>query len=48
MMKSGLPKPIAESYAEMYTGFGSGKVRPRGDRLLKGKTTLDEVINTIV
>ena len=48
MMKGGLPKPIAESFAEMYTGFGSGKVRPTGDRLVQGKTTLDEVLSTLV
>jgi uncharacterized protein YbjT (DUF2867 family) len=48
MMKGGMPKPFAESYAEMYTAFGSGKVRPNGDRLVQGKTTLDEVVHTLV
>ena len=48
MMKGGMPKPFAESYVEMYTAFGSGKVRPNGDRLVQGKTTLDEVVRTLV
>jgi len=48
MLKGGMPRPFAESYAEMYGAFGSGKVRPHGDRLVQGKTTLDEVVRTLV
>lgn len=48
MMQGGLPRQFAESYAEMYRGFGSGAIQPKGDRLVQGKTTLDEVIKTLV
>lgn len=48
MVQAGLPKNIAEVYAEMYGGFASGKIGPRGDRMVQGKTTLDEVIAGLV
>lgn len=48
MVQGGLPKNVAEVYAEMYAGFASGRIAPRGDRLVQGKTTLDEVIKAIV
>jgi uncharacterized protein YbjT (DUF2867 family) len=44
MMKGGLPKHVAEVYADMYAGFGSGKIGPKGDRLVQGKTEIEEVI----
>lgn len=47
MMKGGMPKPFAEIYAEMYAGFASGKIKPVGDRMVTGKTELDEVIATV-
>jgi uncharacterized protein YbjT (DUF2867 family) len=40
----GLPPPLAEAFAEMYAGLASGKVQPRGDRMLRGTTEIDEVI----
>jgi len=48
MTKGGLPKAWAESYAEMYDGFASGRIRPSGDRLVHGKVTLDETLRTLV
>ena len=48
LVQAGLPKNVAEVYAEMYAGFASGRIAPRGDRLVQGKTTLDEVIKAIV
>jgi uncharacterized protein YbjT (DUF2867 family) len=48
MVKNGFPRQIAEVYAEMYAGFASGKIVPRGDRLVQGKTTMDDTIKTLV
>ncbi|APR79600.1 putative nucleoside-diphosphate-sugar epimerase [Minicystis rosea] len=48
MTQGGLSKHAAEVFAEMYKGFGSGAIRPKGDRLVQGKTTIDEVIKTLV
>lgn len=48
MIQGGLPRHWAELYAEMYDGFASGQIRPSGDRLVRGKTTLDEVLRTLV
>lgn len=48
LQKAGFSKHVAEVFAEMYAGFGSGKIMPRGDRLVQGKTTLDETIKTLV
>ena len=48
MMKGGMSKHHAEMYAEMYGGFASGKVGPKGDRMVQGKTPIDEVIKSLV
>ena len=48
MVQGGLPKHVAEVFAEMYGGFASGAIGPKGDRMVQGKTTLDEVIKTLV
>ncbi|MBI4955292.1 MAG: NmrA family NAD(P)-binding protein [Myxococcales bacterium] len=48
MVKAGLPPHVAEVYAEMYAGFASGAIVPKGDRMVQGKTTVDEVIKTLV
>ena len=48
MMKGGLSKQMAEIFAEMYTGFMTGVLTPKGDRMVQGKTTIDEVIKAIV
>ncbi len=44
MMKAGFPEHIAKSFAEMYAGFGSGRIKPCGDRSAQGKTELAEVV----
>jgi uncharacterized protein YbjT (DUF2867 family) len=44
MVKAGFPKHIAESFAEMYAGFGTGRIKPCGDRTVQGKTELSEVV----
>ncbi|HEY3354849.1 MAG TPA: NAD(P)H-binding protein [Polyangia bacterium] len=48
MMQAGMPQHIAEVFAEMYAGFGTGKIRPVGDRMVPGHTTIDEVIRDLV
>lgn len=48
MVQGGLSQQIAELFAEMYRGFISGTIRPSGDRLVQGKTTLDEVLPTVI
>ncbi len=48
LVQGGVPKPWAESYVEMYNGLLSGKVMPKGDRAVTGKTAIDEVIKTLV
>lgn len=48
MVQGGLPKHVAEVFAEMYAGFASGAIQPKGDRLVQGKTTIDEVIKRLV
>lgn len=48
MKQGGLPQHMAEAYAEMYAGFASGAIRPKGDRLVQGKTEIDEVIRALV
>jgi uncharacterized protein YbjT (DUF2867 family) len=47
MKKGGVPEHVANVFAEMYAGFNSGAIKPVGDRLVQGKTKLDEVIRAI-
>ena len=44
LTQAGLPPALAASYTEMNAGFASGNIRPKGDRMVEGKTTLDEVL----
>jgi uncharacterized protein YbjT (DUF2867 family) len=48
MKQGGIPQNIAEVFAEMYAGFASGAIKPKGDRLVQGKTEIDEVIRAVV
>jgi len=47
LINAGVPKPWAEQYVEMYQGMLSGKVAPRGDRTVVGKTEIDSVIDSL-
>ncbi len=47
LLQAGLPQPLAEAYTEMYTGFGTGKIQPKGKRLVQGKIELDETIKQL-
>lgn len=48
LTKAGVPKPFAEAYAEMYSAFGTGKIAPKGDRVVQGTTQVDAVIAQLV
>jgi uncharacterized protein YbjT (DUF2867 family) len=44
LMETGMSQQAAEALAELFACFGAGRVSPRGDRLVSGTTTIDEVI----
>jgi uncharacterized protein YbjT (DUF2867 family) len=48
LVNAGVPKPWAEQYVEMYQGMLTGKLAPRGDRIVTGKTQIDGVIDSLV
>jgi uncharacterized protein YbjT (DUF2867 family) len=48
MVQAGLPRQIAEVYAEMYTAIGSGLITNKGDRTVTGATTIDDVISELI
>ena len=47
LITAGVPKPWAEQYVEMYQGMLSGKVAPRGERIVVGKTQIDGIIDSL-
>jgi uncharacterized protein YbjT (DUF2867 family) len=47
-LQAGLPQTWAEAFAEMYAGFASGRIVPKGDRHVKGETPIDTVIASLV
>jgi uncharacterized protein YbjT (DUF2867 family) len=48
LLQSGMTRSLAELYGEMLDGFGRGIVRPRGDRLVEGKTPIEETLRAII
>lgn len=44
LKRAGFNESLAKTFAEMYEGFEKGIIRPKGDRLVQGKTELAEVI----
>ena len=48
LINAGVPRPWAEQYVEMYQGMLSGKVTPKGNRLVVGKTEIDSVIASLI
>jgi len=48
LTRAGLPKQFAESLAEFFACVASGRVSPRGDRTVTGKTTLDEILPGLI
>jgi uncharacterized protein YbjT (DUF2867 family) len=47
-LQGGMSQSMAELFAEMYAGFATGAISPKGDRMVQGKTTLDEVIKGLL
>ena len=47
MTKAGIPKYLADCFAEMYGAFLKGVMKPKGDRLVQGKTPLEETIKAV-
>ncbi len=48
MVQAGFSQELAEILAEMNAGFASGRIKPVGDRMKTGRTTLDTVIRSLV
>ena len=48
MQQAGMPKEIADAFAEMNAAFASGQITPKGDRLMHGRTEIDGVIKRMV
>lgn len=48
LSQSGIPQHFAELYAEMYTGLSKGLAQPIGDKMVKGETTLDTVLDSMI
>jgi uncharacterized protein YbjT (DUF2867 family) len=46
--KSGMPRSLAEMFAEMYEAGNSGRLLPKGDREVQGTTTLDDTLPRIL
>jgi hypothetical protein len=44
MIQAGLPRPVAEVYAEMNRAIGSGLITSKGDRTVTGTTAIDEIL----
>jgi uncharacterized protein YbjT (DUF2867 family) len=48
LMQAGLSQSFAEAVAELYACFGSGRVKPKGDRQLAGTTPLETTVTDLV
>jgi uncharacterized protein YbjT (DUF2867 family) len=47
LAQSGMPETLAEAFAEMYGAFNKGLVTPKGDRMVQGKTPIDDFIKSL-
>jgi uncharacterized protein YbjT (DUF2867 family) len=48
MIQAGLPRPVAEVYAEMNRAIGSGLITSKGDRAVTGTTAIDEILRDLL
>lgn len=46
--QAGVPRDVAEAFAEMYAGFNAGLLVPKGDRAIQATTPIDEVLPALV
>jgi uncharacterized protein YbjT (DUF2867 family) len=44
LTQAGVPRQVAEAFAEMYAGFAAGLLTPKGDRTVQATTAIDEVL----
>jgi uncharacterized protein YbjT (DUF2867 family) len=47
LKQGGMSQSLAEMMAEMYGAGASGKLTPKGDRLVHGKTPIDDVVKAL-
>jgi len=48
LLQAGMSRSLAELYAEMIDAFGRGVVMPHGDRIVEGKTPIEETLRTLL
>lgn len=48
LQQAGMPESLAKIFAEMYAGFASGAIRPKGDRAVHVETKLEETMKSFV
>ncbi len=48
LVQAGLPQSFAEEVAELYACFDAGRIRPRGDRALAAKTTIQQTLPVLL
>jgi uncharacterized protein YbjT (DUF2867 family) len=48
LRQAGMSEDVADVFAELYRGFASGAIRPKGDRVAHGTTPVDEVLKALV
>jgi uncharacterized protein YbjT (DUF2867 family) len=48
LVQAGLPQSFAEAVAELYACLESGRIRPEGDRVITGSTTIAEVLPALL
>jgi uncharacterized protein YbjT (DUF2867 family) len=48
LVDAGIPRPVADAVAEMFSAFNAGLITPQGDRRLVGATTIEETMQYYV
>ena len=48
LVRAGMPGPFAESLAELIACIASGRISPRGDRVVTGTTRLEDILPRLV
>ena len=48
LQQAGVPRDVAEAFAEMYAGFSAGLIAPKGDRAIQVTTPIDEILPALV
>jgi uncharacterized protein YbjT (DUF2867 family) len=48
LMQAGVSQSFAEAVAELYACFGTGRIKPKGDRQLAGTTSLETTVRDLL